>query len=52
MVLGNAEKMLILTDGNKNNASARIRAILYIPYLRQKAFLSVLFPEFLKNYRE
>lgn len=36
MVFKKRIRMLILTDGNVDNASARIRAIQYIPYLLQQ----------------
>jgi glycosyltransferase involved in cell wall biosynthesis len=37
-------RMLMLTDGSRDNASARVRAILYIPCLEQKGFHIKLIP--------
>jgi glycosyltransferase involved in cell wall biosynthesis len=44
MVLKDKKRMLLLTDGNIDNASARIRAIQYIPYLHQNNIEVSLIP--------
>jgi len=44
MVLKDKKRLLLLTDGNIDNASSRIRAIQYIPYLRQNNIEVFLVP--------
>src|ERR1035437_41327 len=44
MVLKDEKRLLLLTDGNIDNASSRIRAIQYIPYLRQNNIEVFLVP--------
>jgi len=44
MVLKDKKRMLLLTDGNIDNASSRIRAMQYIPYLRQNNIEVFLIP--------
>jgi hypothetical protein len=39
----------MLTDGNVDNASSRIRAIQYIPYLQKGGFRVKLIPRIPKN---
>jgi glycosyltransferase involved in cell wall biosynthesis len=49
MVLKKRIQMLVLTDGNIDNASSRIRAIQYIPYLQQQAIDVSLIPRIPKK---
>jgi glycosyltransferase involved in cell wall biosynthesis len=49
MVSEKRNRMLILTDGNSDNASARIRAIQYIPFLIQQGIQVRLIPRIPKK---
>jgi glycosyltransferase involved in cell wall biosynthesis len=49
MVSEERNRMLILTDGNSDNASARIRAIQYIPFLIQQGIQVRLIPRIPKK---
>ncbi len=43
------KRILLLTDGNIDNASSRIRAIQYIPYLQKNGFNVMLIPRITKK---
>lgn len=49
MKVGKGKKILMLTDGNIDNASSRIRAIQYIPYLQKNDYKVKLIPRIPKK---
>jgi glycosyltransferase involved in cell wall biosynthesis len=48
-VISDKKRMLMLTDGNIDQASARVRAIQYIPYLEKNGFKVFLIPRISKK---
>jgi len=49
MTIVKGEKILMLTDGNIDNASARIRAIQYIPFFEKQGYQITLIPRIPKR---
>lgn len=49
MKIENRKRILMLTDGNIDNASARIRAIQYIPFFEEQGYQVTLIPRIPKR---